>query len=575
MNKPSSIIKLILDPDAPPRLRARILMQTMQAHESAEQIAHQVVTSIEGSPRDDAAESVRKLLEELRSGPLRCATFLRFLPGGNGVRRAQILFPEGGSASCVVPDAETAELLRPGDTVWMDGGAKAVLHRESEVVGIGEEGRLERRLDAERVEVQLRDQGRFVFHCAERLREQLEAGEAEPGAKVLVCPSRMIAFSAVPRPDAYAHYEFLDTRPVPDVIVERDIGSPPRFIATLTRHLRTELEQPELGRDYRVRPSRMVLLTGVTGAGKTLSILGFIRRAHEVMSEATGIPLADLPPRVVRLESGAVLSKWFGESEQRLERFFNEVEELADKEFPTPDGRSVRLPLIVVCEEIDGIARARGSDPIYDRIQTTLLRRFDSTSQSFRNRMVMFLCTTNVPHMVDEAFFRRAGGAVERFGRLDPDAFMEVLGRHVREIPFRAGDGNGDGARERVLADVSDWLFSANGDDPGQVEFRLVGASEPLLKYRRDFLTAGLVDRAVQQAASEARDLQAEDPTVRGVTAGLLMRALHDQIRSVVALINTENAGGHVTLPDGVRVAGVRRIDQAPLLPVELERVPR
>ena len=96
---------------------------------------------------------------------------------------------------------------------------------------------------------------------------------------------------------------------------------------------------------------------------------------------------------------------------------------------------------------------------------------------------------------------------MEHFGRLRPPRLSVGAGK----APARAADAAATwaltqaAAERRLLRDATDWLFSANGHDRGQVELTFVGASTPVVKHRRDFLTGAMVDRAVQQAAHDAR----------------------------------------------------------------------
>jgi SpoVK/Ycf46/Vps4 family AAA+-type ATPase len=361
---------------------------------------------------------------------------------------------------------------------------------------------------------------------------------------------------------------------VPDVVVERDIGSPPPYIDDLMEHVRGELTSPDLHRRYRLRPAQTRLLTGVSGSGKSLSILGVWRRLYELMSEVTGTPIDRLPPRVLRLRMAQVLDKWLGESDKRLDRFFQEVEQLADEPFVAPDGTEWHLPVLAVGEEIEALARARGDgDPIYDRIQTTGLERLDSTCQKFKNRLVIFLFTTNVPHLVDPAFLRRAGGTIERFGRLDRRSFQAVLSKHIRGLPFRADYGEPDQAERRAVRTTTDWLFSPNGHDAGQVALTYVGSSTPVLKYRRDFLTGALVDSAVQQATSQACRATRSGCDAPGLTTEQLIASIDAQVRGIVEQLSAANLHNYLTLPDGVRVGDVRRFRTPSLAPYELEHV--
>jgi hypothetical protein len=104
------------------------------------------------------------------------------------------------------------------------------------------------------------------------------------------------------------------------------------------------------------------------------------------------------------------------------------------------------------------------------------------------------------------------------------------------------------------------------------VQLHYVGSSTPVIKYRRDFFTAALVDRAVQQAAAEACRAEHAGCDQPGVSPEGVIAACHRQIRSIVDQLTPYNAGNYLTLPDGARVGDVRRIEQPQVLPFELER---
>jgi ATP-dependent 26S proteasome regulatory subunit len=576
--KAPSTATMLLDPALPLEHRKQLLMHLCRAPDpdSAATVKGvlDAATNVNGGElyAQKIAE-VNELLEQMKAGPLRDATFLKVLDHPSPVKRAQVLLHDGSQAFTVLPDPAVAESLRCGDTVLLEASAKALLFTLPEDERVGEEARFERRIDEERVEATLRDHEPCVFRAAAALVEQLDAGAVEPGGTVLVCPHRMMAFESVPKQDGLAHYRYLARGPVPDVVIERDIGAPPAFLEDLTEHVRQEMQGPELGRRYRRRRSAMKLLVGVSGSGKTLCVQGFWRRLYEVMSENTGADMEELPPRVVRLRMSEVLSKWLGESDKSIDRFFDEVDQLSEEVFVAPDGTERVLPLLAICEECDGLARARGDDAIYDRIQTTLLQRLDVTCQKLKDRLVIFLFTTNVPHLVDPAFLRRAGGTTERFGRLSRRQFMAVLGKHLCGLPFVAEKGvEAAEAERRAVADLTAWLFSPNGQDRGQVELSYVGASAPVVKHRRDFLTGALVDRAVQQAAAEACKAERAGAARPGLSAALLVSTFDRQVRAIVDQLHRDNVGQYLDLPDGARVGSVRRIEQPALLPVELER---
>jgi hypothetical protein len=568
----------VLDGSVPLPLRRQLLMQLcLDESKDTTAVLESILQDAAARNGEDLyakkLKEVTDLLQQMEAGPLRYGWFERLLPKKGTVQRAKVMLPDGSPAYTAVPDPNLAAALCCGEVVLLEAQGKALLDRDPAGTDTGEEGRLERRLDPERIEVTLRDHERLVLRASAALRRKLDDGEVVPGGTLLVGSRVGLAFDAVPNPDGLSHYRYLVKDPPPDVLVERDIGAPPGYIATLTEHVRAEMLTPELGRKYRLRRSAMVLLTGVSGSGKTLSIMGFWRQLYEVVSEITGVPMTDLPPRVIRLRTAELLSKWLGESDKQIDRAFDEVEQLADETFTAPEGETYELPVLVILEECDGLARARGDDAIYDRIQTTLLQRLDTTSQKLKDRLIIFLFTTNVAHVVDPAFLRRAGGMTEHFGRLNRRSFLAVLAKHLRGLPFQGDGGADQGELERqVTADLTGWLFSPNGPDRGQVELTYHGSTQPVVKFRRDFLTAGLVDRAVQQAATAARRAERLGCDRPGLTSALLIGAFDKQVRAVVEQLHERNVANYLDLPDGVRVANLRRLDQPAILPFELER---
>jgi len=578
---PKEMVTALIDDSIPLEHRMHMIahMCMVGSPENKEAIGGLLSTAAKNNGRalyEKKIKEVSALLEEMRNGPLRSAMFVSLIEAGadgNGsVQRARVLLEDGGTAYPAVPNTTLATSLRCGELVLLEAQGKAVLGRDPYGVTIGEEARFERRLDDERVEVLVRDHEPYVFQLSASLAEKLGADEVTPGSKFLVDTRRRMALDAIPPADGMANYWFLVKEPVPDVIVSRDIGCPPEYIDELKDHVRMWMEKPEIGADYRIRPAQTKLLEGVSGSGKSLSIYGFWRKMYEVMSEVTGIPIEELPPRVLRLRTSEVYVKWFGDSEKRLDRFFTEVEQIADERIVGTDGTEYQAPVLAICEEFDALGRARGTgEPISERVQATALERLDVNSPRMMNRLVIFLCTTNVPHLVDPAMLRRIGGTTETFGRLNRQSFTAVLEKHLRRLKFKADYGRQPQAERRARHEVTDWLFSRNGHDPGQVEITYVGSTTPDTKYRRDLVTGALVDRAVQQAAREACRAEYHGCNDPGVTSQMIISGLERQIHSIVGQLSPHNVHNYMTLPDGARVGAVRRLYRPSVQPFELE----
>ncbi len=581
MPKPKStnqLLAMLTNPEFPEDHRLELL-RGVASNQGAENraILLALLNGAAPSPEDLHAQKLQtlnELIREMMEGPLRRAVFLNLCElNGSSVRRALVVLDDGTLAYTVVPDAMLAGSLRPGDCVVLEAKGRALLKR-AETFKVGDVVTLERWVDERHVEVKGRGDERSVLLASARLMDKAKADQAGPGLSVIINSKQAMAFDVLPAQDGLSHYRYLCKLPVPDVVVERDIGAPPRCIEELSSLLRAELLHPETRRRYRLPRCVMKLLAGASGSGKTLAVQAIWRLMYEIMSEVTGVPLEQLPPRVFRLRMSEVLSKWLGDSDHNLDRFFNEVEQMADEPFVAPDGRSWRLPVLAILEEIDGLARARGQEPVYDRILTVALQRLDSTLAAVRGRFIIYLGTTNEPQSVDRAFMRRIGGTVEHFTRLNRRAaFVAVLQKHVAGLPLFSNNGHLPAELQRkLIGEVAAWLFSPNGADRGVVELTYAGSTTPQVRYRRDFLTGALIDRAVRQAAEEACQRELLEGATPGVKTETLVRAFDEQIHSVVEQLTEHNAREYTDVPDGVRVASVRRMTQPVQSPFELQR---
>lgn len=578
--KLSSVGAMVLDSSVPFPSRREILLE-LCADPSEESTA--ALTSIlEGAAAAHGeslyakkTKEVADLLQQMEQGPLRSGRFLRMVEAAGALRRAHVILPDSSTVFPLVPDAGLASSLVRGDPVLLEGQGRVLLRRCAEEDVAGEEARFERQIGKDHVEVILRDHEHHVFHASHTLLQKLEAKEVNPGCQLLVSPQQQFALDAVPTPDGLSHFRFLVKDPVPDVVVERDIGSPPEFLWEIADHIRMEMEDPDGGRRYRLHRSVMKFLTGVSGSGKTLSILALWRLMYEIMSKETGVPIEALPQRVLRLRTPLVMSMWLGESEKLLDRFFDEVNQVADTPFVAPDGREFLLPVLAIGEEFEALSRARGHDHEghMDRIQTPILDRLDTTCQPIRDKLVLFLFTSNVPDLVDSAVLRRAGVSIERFGRLDRRGFLAVLEKQLRDIPLSLVDGAdpADGKRQ-LLQDAAAWLFSPNGPDKGQAEIKFHGSNNPVIKFKRDFLTGDLIHRAVQQASAEARRGEWRGSDRSGLSSAGLLKALDRQVRNIVEQLSEFNVGSYLTIPRGQHVSSVRPLEQPAVQPFELRR---
>lgn len=512
--------------------------------------AQKVLSLLANKTTADAAKAkaIADMLAELERGPMRVATFLEMLPGST--TQARVIMDDGTQAYTVLP-VNQAVTIKCGDEVLLDKNANAILHSMGVRPDAGEEALYERVIGDKHVEISMREE-KFVFNVAEELDGQIKAGQVKPGDTLVVNHKKQLAYRHIPAADSLAHYRYLVRERVPDISVERDIGSPSPCIQDTLDHIQLELTQPGISREYGIRRTLTRLMAGVSGSGKTISIQAIIAEAYRMLSEMTKTPVHELPPRVFRLRMSEVLNCYLGESDKNLARFFREVEQMANESFVNSKGRQFELPVFAVIEEVDGLARSRGQDDnngIYDRILTTALQWLDSTRQELQEKLIVYLGTTNEPDTIDRAFLRRIGGTVDRFNRLDQQGFAQVLDKHLSKMPL-VDD------RMQMVGQLTEWVFS----HPSSVELKL-STGITAVRKRQHMLTGALVDRAVQDAAKVARKEHARNKQ-KGITMQMVMDGFNGQFVAMIDQLNEQNARHYVDLPEGARVQGVKRVSE-------------
>jgi transitional endoplasmic reticulum ATPase len=189
------------------------------------------------------------------------------------------------------------------------------------------------------------------------------------------------------------------------------------------------MKHPEVFQKLGIEPPKGVLLYGPPGTGKTL-----IAKAVANESGASFFSLA----------GPELMSKYYGESEQRLREIFEEAQKAA--------------PSIIFIDEIDSIAPKRGevSGEVERRVVAQLLAMMDGLKE---RGQVVVIGATNREEAIDPAL-RRPGrfdreieiGVPDRSGR------VEILQIHMRNMPI-AEDVSLDSLADRthgfVGADVN------------------------------------------------------------------------------------------------------------------------
>ncbi|MBS7639186.1 MAG: CDC48 family AAA ATPase [Candidatus Bathyarchaeia archaeon] len=195
-------------------------------------------------------------------------------------------------------------------------------------------------------------------------------------------------------------------REVPRVTYE-DIGGLKEEIRKIREMVELPLKYPELFERLGVEAPKGVLLYGPPGTGKTLL-------AKAVANETNAAFFSISGPEI--------MSKYYGESEERLREIFRQAEENA--------------PSIIFIDEIDAIApkREEVTGEVEKRVVSQLLALMDGLKP--RGRVVV-IGATNRPNAIDPAL--RRPGRFDReieIGVPNKQGRLEILQIHTRNMPL-------------------------------------------------------------------------------------------------------------------------------------------
>ena len=174
----------------------------------------------------------------------------------------------------------------------------------------------------------------------------------------------------------------------------KDVGGLTEVIKELKELIAIPLKRPDLLAKLGLEPTRGVLLVGPPGTGKTLTA--------RALSEELGV-------NYIALVGPEVISKYYGEAEQKLRGIFEKA--------------SKNAPCIVFIDEIDSMApdRSKVEGEVEKRLVAQLLGLMDGFAQS---QGVIVLAATNRPDHLDPA--------LRRPGRFDREVLFRVPDRKGR-----------------------------------------------------------------------------------------------------------------------------------------------
>ena len=218
----------------------------------------------------------------------------------------------------------------------------------------------------------------------------------------------------------------VDLGRIPKVTYD-DIGDLEEAKQKIREMVELPLRHPELFKRLGIDPPKGILLYGPPGTGKTLL-------AKAVANETDAYFIAINGPEI--------MSKFYGESEQRLREIFEEAQKNA--------------PAIIFIDEIDAIApkREEVTGEVEKRVVAQLLALMDGLKE---RGQVIVIAATNRPDDIDPAL-RRPGRFDREIAFPVPDkrARREILQVHTRNMPL-AEDVNLD-----ELAEVTHGFTGAD-----------------------------------------------------------------------------------------------------------------
>ena len=226
--------------------------------------------------------------------------------------------------------------------------------------------------------------------------------------------------------------------------------------ADLKESIVLPLRRPEVAAEYGIAPPRGILLFGPPGCGKTL-----------LMSALAG----ELNVEMFTIKCSDVMSKWYGESEQKIEQLFHMAKE--------------RRPAILFFDDIDAIAKSRdlyAGDDVTPRLLGMILSELDGLDKT---PGLIIVGTTNKPELLDSAILRP--GRFDKIVYVPPPSEperLEILKVHLAGRPV---------AEALDLDEIAEHTERFSGADLANLvkEATVLAMKRSLRKGRREPITIG------------------------------------------------------------------------------------
>jgi len=324
----------------------------------------------------------------------------------------------------------------------------------------------------------------------------------QPSAQaVIVVPSTEISISEKPAK--------VPVTGIPNITYE-DIGGLSEEIHKVREMIELPLRYPELFERLGIEAPKGVLLHGPPGTGKTLL-------AKAVANETNA--------NFASLSGPEIMSKYYGESEERLREIFDQAQENA--------------PSIIFIDELDSIApkREEVTGEVEKRVVAQLLALMDGLQS--RGKVVV-IGATNRPNALDPAL--RRPGRFDReieIGIPNKEGRLEILQIHTRNMPLS------DDVNLESLASVTHGFVGADLEALSkEAAIRALRRILPEIDFESENVPAEILNKIIvdvndfQEALKDVepsamREVLVEVPTVKWSDVGGL-EEVKEELREAV-----------------------------------------
>jgi|GEM_PF-968342 len=201
----------------------------------------------------------------------------------------------------------------------------------------------------------------------------------------------------------------------PEKVTFSSVGGQPKAKKELKK-LSSALKNPERYKRWGTRPVRGVLLTGPPGTGKT-------RLAQALANETDA--------EFIPLNCQDIFTKWYGESENNVEKLFTRA-------------REAKNGAIIFMDEADSFIQDRDSTDNVHEVTQRIIGAFNRQMDGFKpsDRVVVIFATNHHEHI---------DAAVKRAGRIDRIIEVSLPDQEGREEIFRIHMERAEMIAERPL----------------------------------------------------------------------------------------------------------------------------